>query len=631
MRKITAFALLCGLFVFFLCGCFFINAKTVVIPNGGVLPPVEEDAVYAVSGIIGNENVPEITVCLGSEQQTTGLALLVEGMGSYTLFQNDETLYVADEDDSYSRFQVILLRTQSAGQALELRFQAKRMLGNRVREVISGRLNAPPKVLITTAENANRLEHWAFAFSYVLIGQYFIIFAICLLLFCVRRSEKSYLAAAMVSALLLLTCALNTGFSPLQVTFSKYYLLRPLMTVLPIVLHVSLGVYLLNDSLPKWYRRIFSLPVVAVLTLLMAYVQTVSVRSCYHLFMLIAYLAAGIAFLYALCARARGGLLLAAGYAACASIIFFVYLVNVWQAVSAGCLLILLRVTQFGYILSLFSCLLVVTLRLARSFNETERLNEQISQMNAALDRKVEERTAQLVAAQTLRQNMMLAIFHDLRSPVFVLQGCLARIKPIDDEQRQLKTLTLSRLDMLEHLIEDLFLAEKLESGKLLVEKERVSVSELLDETAASLRITCSGKTEICTNYEAGLYLWADAYRLSQAIGNITQNAARYVSVGGHIVLSAARSGENARITIENDGSGIPEADLPHIFERFYRGSRSEPRSSSGLGLYIARELTLLHEGTLEAENRPEGGTVFIMTLPLLEGEEENDDTRAFN
>lgn len=622
MRKIAVFALLSGMFALCLCGCFLVNAQTAVIPNGGTLPPVQGSAVYAVSGIAGNENVSQISLHLESEEAMQGLALIAEGMGSYTLYQDSERLYASAGNDSYSRFQVIPLSPQPAGQALELRFQAEGMLGSRVREIISGRLNSPPKVLITTAENANRLEHWAFAFSCVLMGQYLIIGAICLLLFCVRRTEKSYLAAAMVSALLLLTCALNAGFSSLHVTFSNYYLLRPLLNVLPIVLHVSLGVYLLSDWLPQWYRRIFSLPAVAVLTLLMAYVQTVSARSCYHLFMLIVYLAAGVAFYYALRARARGSLLLAAGYAACASVIFFVYLVNVWQVVTVGCLLILLRVTQLGYILSLISCLMVIVIRLGRSFHETERLNAQISQMNAALDRKVEERTAQLVASQTLRQNMMLAIFHDLRSPVFVLQGCLARLKPADDEQRQLKALTLSRLDILEHLIEDLFLAEKLESGKLLMEKERVSISELLEDAAAALRVTCSGQTEISLACEPELYLWADAYRLSQAIGNIAQNAAHYVAAGGHICLSAARSGESVRITIENDGSPIPEADLPHIFERFYRGSHSDSRSSSGLGLYIARELTLLHDGTLAAANRPEGGTIFTMTLPLLKGDE---------
>lgn len=299
---------------------------------------------------------------------------------------------------------------------------------------------------------------------------------------------------------------------------------------------------------------------------------------------------------------------------------FFIYLVNVWLIVPAGSLLILLRMTQLAYMLALFSCLLVVALRLAHSFNEAERLNAQISQMNMELDRKVEERTAQLVAAQRQRQNMMLAIFHDLRSPVFVLQGCLARWKPADDEQRRLKTLTRSRLDILEHLIEDLFLAEKLESRKLLVEKERVSVSELLEDAAATLRVTCSGKASIQLACEPKLYLWADAYRLSQAIGNITQNAARYVPHGGYIALTAARSGGHVQITIANNGSSIPEADMPHIFERFYRGSSTDSRSSSGLGLYIARELTLLHDGTLEAANRPEGGTVFLMTLPILEG-----------
>ena len=621
MRKIAVLALLPGLFALFLCGCFLINAQTAVIPNGGTLPPVQGSAVYAVSGIAGNENVSQITLRLASEHPLEGLALIAEGMGSYTLYQEEECLYASAEDDSYSRFQIIPLQAQPAGKALELRFQAERVLGSRVREILSGRLNSPPKVLITTAENANRLEHWAFAFSCVLLGQYLIIGAICLLLFCVRRTEKSYLAAAMVSALLLLTCALNAGFSALHVTFSNYYLLRPLLNVLPIVLHVSLGVYLLSDWLPQWYRRIFSLPAVAVMTLLMAYVQTVSARSCYHLFMLIVYLAAGVAFYYALRAGARGSLLLTIGYAACAAVIFFIYLVNVWQVVPAGCLPILLRVTQLGYILSLISCLMVIVIRLGRSFHETERLNAQISQMNAALDRKVEERTAQLVASQTLRQNMMLAIFHDLRSPVFVLQGCLARLKPADDEQRQLKALTRSRLDILEHLIEDLFLAEKLESGKLLMEKERVSISELMEDAAAALRVTCSGKAKISLSCEPDLYLWADAYRLSQAIGNIAQNAVRYVAAGGHIILAAARSGDSVRITIENDGSPIPEADLPHIFERFYRGAHSDSRSSSGLGLYIARELTLLHNGTLKAANRPEGGTIFTMTLPLLKGD----------
>ena len=110
-----------------------------------------------------------------------------------------------------------------------------------------------------------------------------------------------------------------------------------------------------------------------------------------------------------------------------------------------------------------------------------------------------------------------------------------------------------------------------------------------------------------------------DAGRIEQIIGNILSNALRYSPEGSQIKIDLLRSATSVQVRIQDGGPGIPPEALEHIFERFYRADRARSRAEggSGLGLAIAKELAEMHSGTLNATNAPEGGAVFILSLPL--------------
>jgi signal transduction histidine kinase len=103
-------------------------------------------------------------------------------------------------------------------------------------------------------------------------------------------------------------------------------------------------------------------------------------------------------------------------------------------------------------------------------------------------------------------------------------------------------------------------------------------------------------------------------------MGNLLGNALRYVSSGGHIRVRAVDQGREVIVAVADDGPGIPSQDLPHLFERFWRGDRARRRATggSGLGLTIARSLVEAHGGRIWAESEKEQGSTFTFTLPVL-------------
>jgi two-component system sensor histidine kinase BaeS len=124
---------------------------------------------------------------------------------------------------------------------------------------------------------------------------------------------------------------------------------------------------------------------------------------------------------------------------------------------------------------------------------------------------------------------------------------------------------------------------------------------------------------------EAGLRLTVDAApaaicageaRITQIITNLLTNAAKFTPPGGQVTLTTRADSATARLTVADTGPGIPPADLPHIFERFWRGLAAAGRSGSGIGLAVATDLAAAHGGTLTAVSPPGRGAVFTLTLP---------------
>ena len=227
---------------------------------------------------------------------------------------------------------------------------------------------------------------------------------------------------------------------------------------------------------------------------------------------------------------------------------------------------------------------------------------------------------SRLEATNAHRQDLMADLTHELRTPLTVIQGniegMLDGVYPAD--QVHLKSI-LEETNQLSRLVDDLRTLALAESGTLPLLKEPTDLALLIGETAASFRTDADAAgvaliLEIPGNPPS---LNLDPHRIRQVLSNLLANALRYTPSGATIRINFKMSGpvdrQEAHITIQDSGTGIPPEDLPYIFDRFYKARDS---GGMGLGLSIARKLIEAHGGTIKAESLPGQGTTMRILLP---------------
>jgi signal transduction histidine kinase len=226
-----------------------------------------------------------------------------------------------------------------------------------------------------------------------------------------------------------------------------------------------------------------------------------------------------------------------------------------------------------------------------------------------------------LQAADEQRRQLTADIAHELRTPLTVVKGRLEGMQdgiyPADTEQ--LDGL-LQEVALLERLIDDLRLLALADAGQLRFELSDAEPAGLLREAVRSftpLAVQRGVMLQIDDAAELPPVL-IDTQRMMQVIGNLLANALRHTPSGGRVTLRAFRHAGLIRLQVADTGSGIAPADLPHVFERFYRSDRARTRSSggAGLGLAIARRLVEAHGGTISVDSRPGEGSAFSIDLP---------------
>lgn len=215
-------------------------------------------------------------------------------------------------------------------------------------------------------------------------------------------------------------------------------------------------------------------------------------------------------------------------------------------------------------------------------------------------------------------------VSHELRTPLTAIRGAAETlldgdVAP-DDQERFLSTIA-AEAERLTRLANDLLTLQRIEGATGELPIKRVDPRAAADRAAAMLEplIEARGVT-LSVNGEAPPVL-GDADRLQQVLVNLVDNASRMVGTGGHVRVELFADGRESVLTVSDDGPGIPEADLPRLFDRFYRADSSRTRQSggAGLGLAIVRAIVAAHAGTITAENRADGGSSFTVRLPSAE------------
>ena len=217
------------------------------------------------------------------------------------------------------------------------------------------------------------------------------------------------------------------------------------------------------------------------------------------------------------------------------------------------------------------------------------------------------------------RRNLLADVTHELGTPLTVvrgnLEGMLDGVYPADEANLR---LLLEETNMLARLVEDMRTLALAESGALHLRKEATDLSMLIRDTMAAFQSKADTAGVSLTVETTGELPWLelDPGRIRQVLSNLVANALRYTPPGGAIKVLYWQAENKALIDVQDSGPGIPEAELPHVFERFYKSTDS---GGMGLGLAIARHLVEAHGGTITAESKPGRGATIKISLPLGE------------
>ena len=245
------------------------------------------------------------------------------------------------------------------------------------------------------------------------------------------------------------------------------------------------------------------------------------------------------------------------------------------------------------------------------------RARDEFGQLGESFNRMIDN----LRRSERARQTMTADIAHELRTPVSIIQANLEAIldgiyeptpetiAPIYEE-----TLHLGRL------IDDLRELSLADAGELPLNRAPTDVAALTQQVVDTIASALDEGPRITVTKEGEIPLISvDAMRIRQVIVNLVTNAVRYTPQDGRIEIVLRRLEDKLELTVTDTGPGIAPDDLPHLFERFYRGDRARTRASggSGLGLAITKQWVEAHGGDIRAENVPTGGARFTVTLPL--------------
>ena len=227
--------------------------------------------------------------------------------------------------------------------------------------------------------------------------------------------------------------------------------------------------------------------------------------------------------------------------------------------------------------------------------------------------------------ADRQRRQMTADVAHELRTPVSIIRGRLEGMQDgIYSLTREQVTTLLAETALLERLIEDLRILALADAGQLPLYRESVAPASLLHDAARSFQEQGREQgVEVRVSDLPDLpQIEADPQRIAQVLGNLVANALRHTPAGGTVLLNAWRSGagegEMVFLSVSDNGSGIAPADLPHVFDRFYRSDPARTRAGggAGLGLAIARRIIEAHQGTIRVESTQGRGTIVTFSLP---------------
>lgn len=256
---------------------------------------------------------------------------------------------------------------------------------------------------------------------------------------------------------------------------------------------------------------------------------------------------------------------------------------------------------------------------------EVAELTAAFDTMQTALKTSVEHEAR----LEEERRLFISAVVHDLRTPLFSLRGSLEGLAQgvanTPEKVDHYVTVAREKAGTLERLIADLFAYTRLEYLEQPPRQERLDLTSLVRNllTGVESLSTTRGITLVLRAPTRPVQISGDAHLLTRAIENLLDNALRYTPKGGTVTVEISRRRGACQFAVADTGPGIPPDQMDQLFAPLYRGedSRNRRTGGAGLGLTVARRILTAHGGSLTAANRPEGGAIFMGTLPLDHGD----------
>ncbi|MFD1736504.1 sensor histidine kinase [Bacillus salitolerans] len=255
-------------------------------------------------------------------------------------------------------------------------------------------------------------------------------------------------------------------------------------------------------------------------------------------------------------------------------------------------------------------------------YRKKDEIGHFIRGFNLMRDHLKESLVKQQIYEQN-RKELIASISHDLRTPLSSIQGYVEGLQDGVDQNEEMKQRYLhvikSKTEQLDRLIEDLFEFSKLDLDQLSIEQELVNSTDYFSKVLNEVRFDLQKEQVqlIIHSPIPAVCIQIDPHRISQVITNIIDNSVRY---GATVIeVSIKEKLDQLIIHVKDNGSGICDVDLPHIFNRFYRGekSRSREHGGAGLGLSIAKSIMDKHDGQISVESIVGAGSVFSLSFPV--------------
>lgn len=240
--------------------------------------------------------------------------------------------------------------------------------------------------------------------------------------------------------------------------------------------------------------------------------------------------------------------------------------------------------------------------------NEVEELIESINNLASSLENQ-----------ELLRRQLTADVAHELRTPLTTVQTHIeALIVGVWEPTTERMQSLYDEMTRINKLVSDMERLAKVESDNLKLDKTQINLLELSNKIINNFETEVKNKNQIISVIGNCPEISADTDRISQVLINLVSNAVKFTPVGGEIRITISETDDSVVLSVEDNGIGIAENEIPFIFERFYRADKSRNRMTggSGIGLAIVKSIVTAHGGTVEVVSRLNEGSCFIITLP---------------